>query len=98
MATDLQLDLDIQQITESIEKMERHFKLIIFNDDHHSMGQVVKQLIKAVKCTAAQAMVFMNEAHTTGSAVVKVGGKEECETARKILEAIDLLTDLVEDT
>jgi ATP-dependent Clp protease adapter protein ClpS len=98
MATDLQLDIDIQQLTEEIEKKQHNFKLILFNDDHHSMGQVVKQVIKAVKCTSAQAMQFMTEAHTTGSAVVKVGGEEECKQARNILEEIDLATDLVEDT
>ena len=98
MATELQFDFDIEQITDEIEKKDKRFKLILFNDDHHSMGQVVKQVIKAVKCTAEQAMQFMMEAHTTGSVVVKVGGEEECKKARNILEEIDLATDLVEDT
>jgi ATP-dependent Clp protease adapter protein ClpS len=98
MATDLEIDYDIQLLTNEIEKQEKRFKLILFNDDYHSMGAVVKQLIRALQCTSAQAMVFMKEAHHTGSSVVKVGGEEECKKARRILEEIDLATDLVEES
>lgn len=100
MATKIEYDFDIESICQEIESTNKspNYKLIIFNDDHHSMGQVVKQLIKAVKCTPGEAMTKMKEAHETGSAVVKVGPKEELTKARNILEEIDLATDLVEDT
>lgn len=97
MATEIEIDYDILQLTSEIEKQEKRFKLILFNDDHHTMDAVIKQLIRALQCTVARAMQLMLEAHHTGSSVVKVGGEEECKKARKILEEIDLATDLVEE-
>ena len=99
MATKLEFDLDIEKMCQEIESTNKspNYKLIIFNDDHHSMGQVVKQLIKAIQCTPGEAMAKMKEAHDTGSAVVKVGPKEELTKAQNILLEIDLATDLVED-
>ena len=98
MSTELAIDYDIQLLTSEIEKHEKRYKLILLNDDYHSMGAVVKQLIKALQCTSARAMVHMKEAHHTGSSVIKVGGEEECKKAQRILEEIKLTTDLIEET
>lgn len=92
MATKEQFDVDIEQMCSEIEKKADIFNLILFNDNTHSMGQVVRQLLKAVKCNSPQAMGFMKEAHNTGSAIVMSDSLEECQKAQRILEEIFLAT------
>lgn len=92
MSTRTEIDEDIALLCQSIEKKAPVYKLVLFNDDHHSMGEVVSQLCKAVKCNAMQAMAFMKEAHTSGSAIVKTDSLEECKKADTILREIQLGT------
>ena len=96
MATDVQIHQDIEELLQSIQEKSPVFKLILFNDDTHSMGQVVKQIIKAIKCDSARALQIMSEAHHNGQAIAKTGSKEECESAQRILEEIQLGTRLEE--
>ena len=89
-STDIQIDKDIEELLSTIQDKAPTYNLIVFNDDHHTMGQVVRQIIKAVKCTAEKAMQIMKEAHTTGQAIALSGTKEECEAAQRVLEEIKL--------
>ena len=76
----------------SISILGNPYNVIIFNDESHSMEEVVVQIIKAVHCREAQAMAFMMEAHTTGRAIVFTGGLEKAELVESILAEIRLGT------
>lgn len=90
MSTETQHDVDIDVICKEIENGLVSYKLILLNDDHHSMHEVMRQIVKAVKCTGDQAHNFMMEAHSTGSSVILVSTEEAVKKAAKILEEIDL--------
>jgi len=68
------------------------YKVILFNDDHHSMDEVAMQIIKAISCGAQKAIEIMKEAHNSGRAIVFTGGLERCELVAEILEEIRLGT------
>jgi ATP-dependent Clp protease adaptor protein ClpS len=55
------------------------YNVILENDDYHSFGFVVDVLSKALGYTAARAFQLMEQAHTTGRAVVWTGPKEIAE-------------------
>lgn len=97
MATkeDIKVDADIEQMLDEIVKKKDPYNLILFNDDHHDMIQVAKQLMKAVKCGHERALQIMLEAHTNGQAVAMTGSKEEVKKAGDILMEIDLAIDIV---
>ena len=91
-STDTKIDHDIEELLSSITDKAPVYNLIIFNDDSHTLGQVVRQLIKAVKCSYEKAMQIMSEAHHNGQAIALAGSKEECEKAQRVLEEIKLGT------
>ena len=68
------------------------YKVILFNDDHHDMAEVMSQIMKAINCGSEHAYQIMIEAHRTGRAVVWSGHRERCEHIASILEAIRLGT------
>jgi ATP-dependent Clp protease adaptor protein ClpS len=70
----------------------RPHKVILFNDEHHSMDEVTLQIIKAIGCDAETAFGLMMEAHNTGRAVVFSGVLERCEHVAAVLEQIRLGT------
>lgn len=67
-------------------------KVILFNDNHHSMEEVCVQIMRAISCGAEKATQIMLEAHNTGRAVVFTGSLERCELVAEILEEIRLGT------
>lgn len=67
-------------------------KCILFNDDTHSMDEVIVQIILAIKCSPEHAYNIMLEANNTGSAIVLSGSKERCEHVSSVLEEIGLAT------
>lgn len=71
------------------------FKVLLFNDDHHSFDEVIIQLIKAVKCSFEKARSYAFEAHVNGKAVVFQGQLNECLKVTTILEEIALHTQIV---
>lgn len=70
--------------------------VILFNDEHHSMEEVVEQIQKAISCDALHASKIMIQAHTSGRAIVFTGGLERCELVSSILEEIRLGTKIEE--
>jgi ATP-dependent Clp protease adaptor protein ClpS len=67
-------------------------KVILFNDENHSMDEVTFQIMKAIRCDAERAFGIMMEAHNTGRAIVFSGVLERCELVASILEQIRLGT------
>ena len=66
------------------------FRVILYNDEHHSMDEVIFQLQKATGCTMEQAIDIMIEAHTKGRAVCYKGGRADCQKVCRILREIRL--------
>lgn len=93
-----------EQKTGTIEKTEidttvlfgKPHNVILFNDTEHSFEEVIRQVIKAVKCTPEQAYQYTMEAHEKGEAVVFTGSKERCEHIDSILAGppLNLRTDV----
>lgn len=100
-ATQTRIDPDIEELLDSIAKAQRPRKLVLFNDDHHDMLEVIVQVIRArsaagVPCTPEEAKSIMMEAHTKGQGIVLEGTLETLKRAQAVLEAIDLRTDILD--
>jgi ATP-dependent Clp protease adapter protein ClpS len=94
VTTGVQVDKDIEELLGDISQRFSSYKLIIYNDSHNTMMDVVVCLMKACKCGYDRAVRIMQEAHHNGKAIALVGTKEECETAQAILQVIKLRTDI----
>lgn len=69
-------------------------KVILYNDETHTMEDVIVQIIKAIACTVHRAEEIMMEAHTKGRAVVIAAHLERCEHVAAVLGEIGLGTDI----
>ena len=69
-------------------------KVILFNDDVHTFDEVIAQLIKATRCSAARAEELALEVHTNGTAAVFAGELARCVEVSGILEEIHLMTQI----
>ncbi|MBA3647978.1 MAG: ATP-dependent Clp protease adaptor ClpS [Chitinophagales bacterium] len=69
-------------------------RVILFNDDWHTFDEVIKQLIRAIKCSIKQAEKFAWTVHETGKCNVYEGPMEECLSVSAILEEINLKTEI----
>ena len=68
--------------------------VILFNDEAHSMDEVVLQLMKATRCDAGRATQIMMEAHNMGRAIAFTGPLERCEMVESVLAEIKLRTEI----
>jgi ATP-dependent Clp protease adapter protein ClpS len=68
------------------------YQTILYNDENHSMDEVVSQIIKAIHCSPGKATEIMMQAHKNNRASVISGTKERCEHVASILEEIRLST------
>jgi ATP-dependent Clp protease adaptor protein ClpS len=66
------------------------WKVLLHNDDLHSMDYVVASLMKAVPVTMAEAMRIMLEAHTEETAVVIICPLETAEYYRDRIQTFGL--------
>lgn len=64
--------------------------VILYNDDHHGMDEVVFQLQKATGYTLERCVQVMYEAHTRGRAIAYTGSESECERVASVLRQIRL--------
>lgn len=67
------------------------YRVTLFNDDFHSMDEIVGQLIKALGCPLDNAVEIMLKAHTTGSAVVIIAEQKTAEQVARVLREILLV-------
>ena len=79
---------------DALLKTLRPHKVILYNDDVHSMDEVVFQLQKATGCSLEKAYSVMEEAHSRGRAVAYTGAKEDCEKVCGVLRQIRLQVEL----
>ncbi len=80
----------IRQIEGLESRRQPSHRVILFNDDYHTMDEVVLQIQKATGYSLEKAEAIMWEAHTRGQAVVYCGEPEECDRVAAILEDIGL--------
>lgn len=65
-------------------------RVILYNDEYHSVDEVVLQIQKATGCELHEAVEIMLEAHTKGRAVCFRGEREECQRVARVLREIKL--------
>lgn len=74
------------------------WRVMLHNDDYHSMDDVVRALLVTVQTlTPERAVDIMLEAHETGVALVIVTPKERAEFYRERLEAFGLTSTIEPD-
>jgi ATP-dependent Clp protease adaptor protein ClpS len=55
------------------------YNVVLLNDDHHSMEFVIEVLCKVLGCSLERGYQLMEEAHTSGRAIIWTGPKEVAE-------------------
>jgi len=76
---------------EALERLLPPYRVVLHNDDVHTMEYVVRALLRAVpRLSRPEARRIMLEAHHTGSATVIVCPKEEAELYRDRLQSYGL--------
>ncbi len=90
----MSLEHQFQQEVDNEVITEIPAKVILFDDDWHTFDEVIEQLIKAIKCDIYTAEQLTMEVHTKGQAKVYEGDFEEALEVSKILEEIDLRTEI----
>jgi len=69
-------------------------KVILFNDEVHTFEEVIEQIIKATGCGQGRAESLTWEVHTMGKAAVFQGEISKCVQVSKVLEEIELMTQI----
>ncbi len=77
-------------VGETTDRTSDGFRVLLYNDEHHSMDEVILQLQKATGCNLEKAIDIMIEAHTKGRAVCYKGGRDDCQKVCRILREIRL--------
>ncbi len=70
--------------------VEDPYVVILYNDDHHDMEEVIEQLQRATGYEIERCIQVMLEAHTQGRAIAFTGSETECERVARILRQIRL--------
>lgn len=67
------------------------FRVTLFNDDFHSVDEVVGQILKALNCELDMAVDIMLRAHTRGSATVIIADQATADGVASVLREILLV-------
>ncbi|MFP4379880.1 MAG: ATP-dependent Clp protease adaptor ClpS [Candidatus Sumerlaeia bacterium] len=80
------------EVTYDLSQMEawREYEVILYNDEEHSMEEVIGQIIKAIHCSPLRAEQIMLKAHHHGKAVVAIAGKSRAIRIASVLRQIEL--------
>jgi ATP-dependent Clp protease adapter protein ClpS len=81
------------ELAESSSKSGR-WMVVIFNNEHNSMEEVIEVLMAATGCDIQEAYIEMWEAHTFGKASVHFAAREECDDAATIISAVGVRTEV----
>jgi ATP-dependent Clp protease adapter protein ClpS len=66
------------------------YRVLLYDDDHHSMDEVAAQIHKATQYPPLQCWAIMLEAHLKGRAICYKGSREKCHRVTKVLREIRL--------
>ncbi len=84
-------DLELPRwLDRNLEDLDGPFIVILYNDDHHGMDEVVIQIQKATGYDIRRCVAIMVEAHTNSRAITFSGSQEQCERCAGILRQIRL--------
>ena len=83
----------IELVEEEVETGLPYF-VILYNDDFHTLDQVVLQVQKATGASASDAFEITMQAHTNGKAVCYSGDHDECAKVANILREIKLTAEV----
>jgi ATP-dependent Clp protease adapter protein ClpS len=86
-------DTKSQELVADVDTLDA-WRVVLFNDDHHTFDEVIFQIIKAVRCPRSIAEKHTWEVHTTGSSIVYAGEMSSCIRVSAILEEIALKTEI----
>jgi len=85
----------LEEVLELTEvRMDRPWRVILYNDDVHTFDEVIYQLQLATGCSREQAEKFAWETHTKGKAKVYEGEFEDCFRVQMILKEIEMITEI----
>ena len=70
-------------------------RVILYNDNYHTFGEVIGQVCKATGCSSLEAEGIAWEVHTRGQAAAFEGDLFECLSVSSILEEIALHTQVM---
>ena len=66
------------------------YRVVLFNDDQHTMDEVAIQIMVAIDCDTDMAMDIMLRAHTNGYATVTITSRTEARRVARVLREIAL--------
>lgn len=87
---DHQTDEDVLVLDETVTGLAA--RVVLYNDEEHTLDEVATQIIKATGCSYKRADVLTWEVHTRGKAVIYTGEMGECLRVSSVLEEIALHT------
>ena len=64
--------------------------VILYDDDYHTVDEVILQVQKATGCSLEKAVYITLTAHTDGRAIAHNGSETECERVAGVLRQIRL--------
>jgi len=68
--------------------------VVLYDDDWHSVDEVVRQLQKATNYSLERALAVVEEVQRAGKSVAYTSSLSDCEAVAGILQAIDLTVEL----
>ncbi|PQV64633.1 ATP-dependent Clp protease adaptor protein ClpS [Abditibacterium utsteinense] len=77
-------------IEDNFAKAGNGYRVLLYNDDHTEVDDVIKQIIKATQCSVDKAVQIMLEAHHKGRAICYRGAREKCQKVALVLREIRL--------
>ena len=89
-----EVDVEIEEKEDTGNSLDNPWRLILYNDDHHTFEEVTGQLVKALGCSVSHAETLTWKVHREGKAVVYEGTFEECLKINRILQEIALNTEI----
>lgn len=87
-------DVKTVELTETEERVQTPWRVILFNDEIHTFDEVIFQLIKAVGCSEEQASRHAWTVHTKGKDCVFEGEFDDCFRVQGVLREIQLVTQI----
>lgn len=83
-------DVLVESTVESDKKIERPWKVILYDDDVHTFDEVILQVQRATGYSLERATQITLEADRVGRAVCFEGVKESCQKVAAVLRQIRL--------
>lgn len=68
--------------------------VVMFNNDHTSMDEVIEVLMRATGCDMQEAYIEMWEAHTFGKCSVHFAGRSDCDEAAQVIASVGIKTEV----